>query len=181
MQDEDVWFRDPLTDFVEEKFLLQTERELWGVFTREKHRLCCLLTVFMSVDSAFPTRTKTSASKQNLSIQLSSSRVTSVPGLLIRSKKQSTGLGHTGHMSGIQPDHPVKDNLLHKYIILKNQDPIWHFLAGTWQMVVSALQGALDYLWCQSNLFISLFTHCHHIGRKLHHRTLALSLLGHAQ
>lgn len=39
------------------------------------------LTVFISVDSAFPTRTKTSASKQNLSIQLSNSRVTSVPGL----------------------------------------------------------------------------------------------------
>lgn len=40
-----------------------------------------LFTVFMSVDSAFPTKTKTSASRQNLSIQVSNSRVTSVPGL----------------------------------------------------------------------------------------------------
>ena len=43
----------------------------------------CFLTVFISVDSALPTSTKTSASKQNLSIQLSTSDVTSVPGLLL--------------------------------------------------------------------------------------------------
>ncbi len=41
----------------------------------------CLLTVFIMVDSELATSTKTSASKQNLSIQLSSSDVTSVPGL----------------------------------------------------------------------------------------------------
>lgn len=39
------------------------------------------ITVFISVDSELATRTKTSASKQNLSIQLSSCDVTSVPGL----------------------------------------------------------------------------------------------------
>lgn len=39
-------------------------------------------TVFMRVDSELATKTNTSASKQNLSIQLSSSVVTSVPGLL---------------------------------------------------------------------------------------------------
>lgn len=37
--------------------------------------------MFMSVDSELATSTKTSASRQNLSIQLSSSDVTSVPGL----------------------------------------------------------------------------------------------------
>ncbi|TNN35551.1 hypothetical protein EYF80_054289 [Liparis tanakae] len=39
------------------------------------------LTVCISVDSALATRTNTSASRQNLSIQLSSSVVTSIPGL----------------------------------------------------------------------------------------------------
>lgn len=39
------------------------------------------ITVFISVDSELATSTKTSASRQNLSIQLSSSDVTSVPGL----------------------------------------------------------------------------------------------------
>lgn len=43
--------------------------------------LICLLTVFMMVDSEFATSTKTSVSKQNLSIQLSSSDATLVPGL----------------------------------------------------------------------------------------------------
>lgn len=43
-------------------------------------------TVFISVDSEFATKTKTSASRQNLSIQISSSVVTSVPGLMGRSK-----------------------------------------------------------------------------------------------
>ena len=36
----------------------------------------------MSVDSAFATNTKTSASRQNLSIQKSMSAVTSIPGLV---------------------------------------------------------------------------------------------------
>lgn len=40
-----------------------------------------LVTVFISVDSELATSTKTSASRQNLSIQLSSCDVTSVPGL----------------------------------------------------------------------------------------------------
>ena len=44
-------------------------------------------TVFMRVDSELATKTNTSASKQNLSIQLSSSVVTSVPGLLITENK----------------------------------------------------------------------------------------------
>lgn len=39
------------------------------------------VTVFMRVDSELATSTKTSASRQNLSIQLSSCVVTSVPGL----------------------------------------------------------------------------------------------------
>ncbi len=39
------------------------------------------ITVFISVDSELATSTKTSASRQNLSIQLSSCDVTSVPGL----------------------------------------------------------------------------------------------------
>ena len=39
------------------------------------------LTVCVSVDSAFPTSTKTSASKQCLSIQVSKSGDTSIPGL----------------------------------------------------------------------------------------------------
>ena len=39
-------------------------------------------TVFIRVDSEFATKTKTSASRQNLSIQVSSSVVTSVPGLM---------------------------------------------------------------------------------------------------
>ena len=39
------------------------------------------LTVCMRVDSELATSTKTSASRQNLSIQLSSSVVTSMPGL----------------------------------------------------------------------------------------------------
>lgn len=47
-----------------------------------KYELRTRLTVFMRVDSELATKTKTSASKQNLSIQLSSSVVTSVPGLL---------------------------------------------------------------------------------------------------
>ena len=46
-----------------------------------------LLTVFIRVDSELATSTKTSASRQNLSIQLSSCVVTSVPGL--RSQGQS--------------------------------------------------------------------------------------------
>lgn len=41
------------------------------------------ITVFISVDSELATSTKTSASKQNLSIQLSSCDVTSVPGLQV--------------------------------------------------------------------------------------------------
>lgn len=80
MQDEDVWFGDSLTDFVEEKFLLETEAHFQCLIASSclidsscLIALLCLLTVFMSVDSAFPTRTKTSASKQKLSIQLSNS------------------------------------------------------------------------------------------------------------
>lgn len=82
VQDEDVWFGDSLTDFVEEKFLLKTEAHSQCVIASSclidssclsLIALLGLLTVFMSVDSAFPTRTKTSASKQKLSIQLSNS------------------------------------------------------------------------------------------------------------
>lgn len=43
----------------------------------------------MRVDSELATKTNTSASKQNLSIQLSSSVVTSVPGLLRTESKNS--------------------------------------------------------------------------------------------
>lgn len=43
----------------------------------------------MRVDSELATKTNTSASKQNLSIQLSSSVVTSVPGLLRIEKTQT--------------------------------------------------------------------------------------------
>lgn len=86
MQDENVGFGDSLTDFVEEKFLLEKEPHCLIFLPSLMNTLCSiaplrLLTVFMSVDSAFPTRTKTSASKQKLSIQLSNSCVTSVPGL----------------------------------------------------------------------------------------------------
>lgn len=42
----------------------------------------CKLTVCIRVDSAFATRTKTSASKQCSSIQLSKSGDTSIPGLV---------------------------------------------------------------------------------------------------
>lgn len=48
------------------------------VWTSSLH---AVLTVCISVDSEFATRTNTSASRQNLSIQLSSSVVTSIPGL----------------------------------------------------------------------------------------------------
>lgn len=49
---------------------------------KKYHKIIAHHTVFMRVDSELATKTNTSASKQNLSIQLSSSVVTSVPGLL---------------------------------------------------------------------------------------------------
>lgn len=57
--------------------------DLFCIWSTDSDKL--LLTVFIMVDSELATSTKTSASKQNLSIQLSSSDVTSVPGL--RSKE----------------------------------------------------------------------------------------------
>lgn len=48
------------------------------------------ITVFIRVDSELATRTKTSASRQNLSIQLSSCDVTSVPGLWSGREVKST-------------------------------------------------------------------------------------------
>ena len=55
MEDEDVWFRDSLADFVEEKFLLQTGREKFYQDTHihththtHTHRLSiiCIINIF---------------------------------------------------------------------------------------------------------------------------------------
>lgn len=73
--------------------------------------------MFISVDSAFPTRTKTSASKQNLSIQLSNSSVTSVPGLL-RGRRSRV----RGREDGIRVTSMFLPEMEFKYLQLRSED-----------------------------------------------------------
>lgn len=108
VQDEDVWAGQALAHLVEELlFLGEGGRPRWrsgrasqgparpparlagswgrgGVWKRRGRGTVCI-----RVDSELATSTNTSASRQNLSIQLSSSVVTSMPGLEVTGKTSS--------------------------------------------------------------------------------------------
>lgn len=93
VQDEDVGPGETLAHFVEELLLLNKGRTMVEEGPPVKAPSCPAqqargqgggrVTVCISVDSELATSTKTSASRQNLSIQLSSSVVTSIPGLVV--------------------------------------------------------------------------------------------------
>jgi hypothetical protein len=110
VQDEDVWAGETLTHLVKELLLLDKGQGLSGGSAEpaEAPPTTCptgtgqmqrSVTVCISVDSELATSTNTSASRQNLSIQLSSSVVTSIPGLEITGKSTWSGTKTSSSLS----------------------------------------------------------------------------------